>query len=297
MSSLNNRFGGAPAAQVKAQQRLSLRVQETQARLLAADLVAAHVTGVGINHVVQTQLRSLSSLEEQSRLCESFVEPHVRQTRFELLEALSGRSSLRVGSPGGLRELDSMTITLDVSAFGPVTDDSFFDFCQSHDNLRIERTATGEIIVMPPAGGESSNQNFTLTARFARWSEQDGRGVAFDSSAGFRLPNGAVRGPDLAWVRAERWEALTPEQRRKFPPLCPDFVVELVSPSDELREVRAKMQEYIDNGISLGWLLDPLRGRAEIYRPGRPVEILERPARLSCEGVLPGLDLDLAGIL
>jgi Uma2 family endonuclease len=151
--------------------------------------------------------------------------------------------------------------------------------------------------VNPPTGGESSQRNSSLTGKLDFWGEEnENLGVTFDSSGGFILPNGATRSPDASWVRRERWEALTPEQRQGFVPLCPDFVVELRSASDSLSKLQEKMQEYMANGARLGWLIDPQNQRVEIYRPGREVEVLEQPMELSGEEVLPGFVLNLRRI-
>lgn len=178
-----------------------------------------------------------------------------------------------------------------------VSDRGFERLCRANRDLRLERTARGELIVMAPAGTESGGRNASLTSRLWIWNDQTKPGHVFDSSAGYRLPNGATKGPDASWIRRDRWAALSPDDRRRFAPICPDFVAELMSPSDELPKVRDKMREYIDQGARLGWLLDPDDARAEIYRPGRAVEVLDRPATLSGEDVLPGLVLDLRGIL
>ena len=150
---------------------------------------------------------------------------------------------------------------------------------------------------MPPAGADSGRRNADLTTQVGIWSRVDGTGVHFDSSAGFTLPNGAVRAPDASWILRPRWEALVVSDRRKFAPVCPDFAVELTSPKDTLSHQRAKMREYIDQGARLAWLLHPKTGLVEIYRPGREVEILDRPETLSGEDVLPGFVLDLREIL
>ncbi|MCA9795043.1 MAG: Uma2 family endonuclease [Candidatus Eremiobacteraeota bacterium] len=190
-----------------------------------------------------------------------------------------------------------MTITLDLQPFVAWTEDEFFEFCQRHAWLKIERTASGALEIMTPTGGETSERNALLTCRLVLWARADGTGVAFDSSAGFLLPNGAERGPEASWVERSRWEALTPEQRQKFPPLCPDFVVELMSPSDSLTATRAKIQEYLDNGARLGWLLDPSRMTVEVFRPGHEAECVVEPAQLAGDPVLPGFVLELEGIL
>ncbi|MHB1562044.1 MAG: Uma2 family endonuclease [Isosphaeraceae bacterium] len=178
-----------------------------------------------------------------------------------------------------------------------VSPKGFWRLCAANRELRLERTARGVVEAMPPAGSGTGASNCELTIQVGNWSKADGTGTAFDSSAGFTLPNGAVRSPDASWIVNERWKALTPAQRKVFAPICPDFVVELRSPSDALGHLQEKMQEYLEQGTRLGWLLDPLTGMVEIYRPSRPVERLERPSTLSGEDVLPGFVLDLKGIL
>jgi Uma2 family endonuclease len=161
-------------------------------------------------------------------------------------------------------------------------------------DLRLERTAAGELIVNPPTGGESGKRNLSISRQVGNWVEENQElGEAFDSSTGFILPNGAIRSPDASWVRRELWQALTPKQRKGFIPLCPDFVVELRSKSDRLSELQAKMREYMDNGTRLGWLIDPQNHKVEIYRFGKEVEVLVNPSELSGEDVLPGFVLDL----
>jgi Uma2 family endonuclease len=177
-----------------------------------------------------------------------------------------------------------------------LTDEQFFEFCQINRDLRIERTTTGEILIMPPTGSETGNRNFKLIQQLANWTDADGTGIGFDSSTGFKLPNGAERSPDAAWVKLERWNALTPEQQKKFAPICPEFVVELRSASDSLEPLKTKMQEYIDNGVLLGWLIDRKNRQVYIYRPGVAVECLGNPASVSGESVLPGFVLDLSKI-
>ena len=177
-----------------------------------------------------------------------------------------------------------------------LTDEQFFLLCQNNRDLQFERTASGELIIMPPTGGETGNRNFEITVGLGIWNKQYNLGKGFDSSSGFKLPNGANRSPDASWVKQERWEALNQEQKRKFIPLCPDFVVELRSPTDSLKQTQAKMQEYIDNGARLGWLIDAKTRRVEIYRPNQDVELLENPLALSGEDVLPGFVLDISSI-
>ncbi|PMB27776.1 Uma2 family endonuclease [Fischerella thermalis] len=177
-----------------------------------------------------------------------------------------------------------------------LTDEQFFQLCQNNRDLRLERTAEGDLIIMPPTGWKSGNRNAKLTARLELWTEADGTGLAFDSSTGFKLPNGANRSPDASWVRKERIEALNPDPA-KFLPMAPDFVVELRSASDSLEILQQKMQEYIGCGVRLGWLIDIQNQQVEIYRVGQKVEVLESPLSLSGEDVLPGFVLELKGIL
>lgn len=177
-----------------------------------------------------------------------------------------------------------------------LSNDALYEFCRINRDLRIERTQEGDLIVMSPTGGETGRRNLMLSGMLAAWVVRDGTGVGFDSSTGFVLPNGAERSPDAAWIRKPRWEALAPEEREKFVPLCPDFVVELRSPSDDLDELHAKMREWIDNGAALGWLLDPKSRCVFVYRPGAAVERLCEPAELSGEPVLPGFSLDPSAI-
>jgi len=174
-----------------------------------------------------------------------------------------------------------------------VTQEQFEELAVANRDLRLERTATGELIIMPPTGGNTGKRNIDIAFQLQAWNRQAKLGVAFDSSTAFRLPNDADRSPDAAWVSQERWDALTPEQQETFPPLCPDFVIELRSKSDNMEPLRKKMQEYLDNGLRLGWLIDAKNKRVEIYRPNRELEVLESPMSLSGEEVLPGFVLDL----
>ncbi len=188
-------------------------------------------------------------------------------------------------------------ITLNLRPTLTLTDEQFEQICRANRDLKFERTAQGELVVMALTGGDTGRRNLRLTGQLWLWNQQSGLGEGFDSSTGFRLPNGAIRSPDAAWVRLERWQALTPEQRKKFVPLCPDFLVELRSLSDELEDIQAKMQEYLANGLLLGWLIDPQRQMVEIYRPNQAVETLNQPTTLSGESILPESVLDLTGIL
>jgi Uma2 family endonuclease len=187
-------------------------------------------------------------------------------------------------------------LTLNLNPIIKLTDEQFFQLCQENDNIRLERTEAGELIIMSPAGGETSSSNAGLTAQLWIWNEQNKLGKVFDSSGGFKLPNGANKSPDAAWVKLERWKALTPEQQKKFPPLCPDFVVELLSPSDSLKETQDKMKEYRDNGALLGLLINRKNRQVEIYRPGAEVEVLDNPTQVSGESVLPCFVLNLGSI-
>ncbi len=175
-----------------------------------------------------------------------------------------------------------------------LTDEQFYQLCQNNRELKFERTASGELFIMPPVGGESGNREAELIADLAIWNRQTGLGFTFSSSTIFKLPNGADRSPDAAWIRRERWEALTPEQKRKFPPIAPDFVIELRSATDDLEMLRAKMQEYLDAGVRLEWLINPQQQQVEVYRLGQEVQVYELPTELSGEDVLPGFTLSLA---
>ncbi|QSJ19194.1 Uma2 family endonuclease [Nostoc sp. UHCC 0702] len=184
-------------------------------------------------------------------------------------------------------------ITVNFNPIIKLTDDQFYQLCRSNPDIKFERNAYGEIIIMPPTGGETGNRNLEIGADFVIWNRQTKLGVCFDSSTCFKLSNGANRSPDVAWIRKDRWNLLTPEQKEKFPPIAPDFVLELMSPSDTLEETQAKMQEYIDNQVKLGWLINRKARQVEIYRQGKPVEIIESPDKLSGEDTLPGFVLNL----
>lgn len=177
-----------------------------------------------------------------------------------------------------------------------MTDHEFFEFCQQNQRWRIERTAEGDLIIMPPTGGKTGQRNAALTAIFYSWAEIDQTGIVFDSSTELTLPNGASRSPDVSWVRRSRWEALSDDEQEEFPPLCPDFVLELRSRTDRLSTLKAKMKEYLEQGAELGWLLDPFERRVYIYRPHLPVECLEEPEQISGEPTLPGFTFKLADV-
>ena len=177
-----------------------------------------------------------------------------------------------------------------------ISDDEFENFCRHNPDVQIELSKEGELIIMPPTGGETGIRNFLLNGYFFNGVEKDGSGVAFDSSTVFKLPNGAKRSPDLSWIKNERWEKLTKAEKKKFPPLCPDFVVELRSPSDALKNLQNKMLEYAENGASVGWLIDPLERKIYVYRPDAEVEILNNPKTVSGEPLLEKFTLNLKKI-
>lgn len=173
-----------------------------------------------------------------------------------------------------------------------VSDEQFELLCRENRELRLELTARKELIIMPPTGSKTGNRNSTLTQRIGNWAEIDGTGLVFDSSTLFTLANGAKRSPDASWVRQERWDALSDVEQEGFAPLCPDFVVELRSRTDRLSDLQEKMQEYLDNGARLGWLVDPLEKRVHIW-PGQAVEVLNDPGAVNGDPVLPGFVLNV----
>ena len=187
-------------------------------------------------------------------------------------------------------------LTVNLKSLIEMTDEQFFQLCQNNRELRFERNANGELIIMPPTGGETGNRNGRLNQQLFNWTDADGTGIAFDSSTCFKLPNGADRSPDASWIKLERWDALTDEEKQKFPPICPDFIIELLSPSDSLKTTQEKMREYIDNGVGLGILINRKSRQVEIYRPGKEVEFLDSPATVSGEDVLKGFVLNLGMI-
>ena len=176
-------------------------------------------------------------------------------------------------------------------------DDQLFDFCQLNRDLRIERDAEGALILMAPVGAASSARNMEVCRQLANLAQHDGTGIAFDSSVGYILPNGAMRSPDASWVRKDRWDALRADEREKFLPLCPDFVVELRSPSDRLASLQRRLRELIRNGAQLGWLIDPRRRSVHVYRPGQSVRTLLAPGEITADPPLNGFVLDLRSIL
>ena len=184
---------------------------------------------------------------------------------------------------------------IDLSPVAQLDDDRFDLLCAGNPEIKFERTPKGELVIMSPTGGDTGRRNSELNADFVVWNRRHQLGYVFDSSTCFRLKSfgGGDRSPDVSWVETSRWEALTAEERRKFPPIAPDFVLELLSPTDGLDSTRKKMEEYLSAGVRLGWLIDPQSQTVEIYRPGHPPEILERPSVISDEQVLPGFQLAL----
>jgi Uma2 family endonuclease len=177
-----------------------------------------------------------------------------------------------------------------------MTDDEYFQFCANNPELRVERTSAGDIVIMPPAGFESGHRNNELSRQLGNWALNDRRGQAFDFNTGYLLPSGAAYAPDASWVLQSRLDKLTRDEKRKFPRLCPDFVIELMSPSDRLSKAKAKMREWIENGVQLGWLLDPDHRTVYVYRPDREPEQLVNPDRLAGEGPVAEFVLVLADI-
>jgi len=174
-----------------------------------------------------------------------------------------------------------------------ISDDEFENFCRRNPDVQIELTKEGELVIMPPTGGKTGIRNFSLIVEFGKWLEKNQAGAGFDSSTVFVLPNGAKRSPDLAWVKNERWNALSDEDQNKFPPICPDFVVELRSPSDSIANLQNKMAEYIENGAQLGWLIDPLEKKVYVYRQNAETEILDDPSKVSGEPILERFSLNV----
>ena len=183
-------------------------------------------------------------------------------------------------------------LTLDCQSID-LTDEQFYQLCINNRDLKFERNAKGDLVIMSPTGGETGNRNGRLVQQLFNWSDHNGEGIAFDSSTGFKLPNGADRSPDASWIPLEKWNSLTPQQQEKFLPFAPDFVVELLSPTDSLSKTQDKMREYLENGTRLGLLINRKSRQVEIYRQGKEVEILNNPKTISGEDVLPGFVLNL----
>ena len=183
-------------------------------------------------------------------------------------------------------------LTLDLQSL-KLTDEQFYQLCIDNRDLRFERNTRGDLLIMPPTGGETGNRNGRVIQQLFNWADDNGTGIAFDSSTGFKLPNGADRSPDASWIPLTKWNTLTDEHKQRFLPLCPNFAIELLSPSDKLVKIQTKMQEYLDNGMSLGWLINRQQQQVEIYRQREKVEMLDRPDSLSGENILQGFVLDL----
>jgi Uma2 family endonuclease len=199
-------------------------------------------------------------------------------------------------APAAPQSVKSAAIVLNLRPVVDLTDDQFYELCRANSDLRFERTAQGEILIMAPTGSRTGQRNAKLIQRTSNWAEQDGRGIVFDSSTAFKLPNGATRSPDASWIKRECWEALSDAEQEKFSPICPDFVCELRSRTDSLAELQEKMAEYIANGAQLGWLIDPLERRVYVYRPRVEVASLDDPETVSGDPELPGFVLHLREI-
>lgn len=189
--------------------------------------------------------------------------------------------------------ITSEPITLNLKAVH-LSDEQFYQLCQTNAQYQLEQTAQGELVIMPPVGAISGNRESDLNADVVIWNRQTKLGKVFSSSTVFVLPNGGKRSPDVAWIANQRWETLTLEEQEQFAPICPDFVIELRSRSDSLTQLQEKMQEYLDAGLKLGWLIDPQNQQVQIYRPNQPIETVQLPTTLSGETVLPGFTLELA---
>ena len=188
-------------------------------------------------------------------------------------------------------------IVLKIPSDWNITEDNFFDFCQINQDLTIETNKFGELLIMSPTGSETGNRDGRIIQQLMNWSDDDGTGLAFSSSTGFTLSTGAKKSPDAAWIKLERWQSLSQEQKEKFAPICPDFVVELMSPSDNLKTLQAKMAEYMQEpGVKLGWLIDRKGRKVYIYRPSLPTECLENPESVSGDPVLSGFVLNMSKV-
>jgi Uma2 family endonuclease len=183
-------------------------------------------------------------------------------------------------------------LTINLSSVD-LTDEQFFKLCVSNRDYRFERNSQGDIVIMPPTGGETGNKNAGITAQLWVWNNQKKLGKVFDSSTGFRLPLGGVRSPDASWIPQEKWDSLTSKEKQKFLPLCPDFVIELLSPTDKLIETQNKMREYLENGTKLGWLINRETKQVEVYRINKKVEILDNPSNVSGENILEEFVLEM----
>ena len=185
------------------------------------------------------------------------------------------------------------TYTINFDVITKINDEQFYQLCRYNPELNLERNAKGEIIIMSPTGGETGKLNSELNVDLGIWNRQHKLGVIFDSSTCFKLPKGSNRSPDVAYIKKERWDKLTDQEKTKFPPIAPDFVLELMSKTDSLKDTQEKMQEYMDNGVKLGWLINPEKKQVEIYRQGQEKEVLDHPQTISGEEILPEFILDL----
>lgn len=195
-----------------------------------------------------------------------------------------------------LIQTENSPLIVNVPAIGPMTQEHFYQLCQANQDLRLELNAQGTVIIMPPTFSDTGNRNLKIAQQLANWAEIEGMGETFDSSTGFTLPNGAIRSPDAAWISLVRWNRLTDEQKASFAPICPDFVIELRSSSDSLSKLQEKMQEYIDNGLSLGWLIDRQQRRVYVYCPTEEIQILENPEVIQGDPLLSGFRLQMVKI-
>lgn len=195
-----------------------------------------------------------------------------------------------------LIQSESIPLMVHLPSGEKTTYEQFYELCQANPDLRLELSANGEVIIMPPAFSDTGNRNFKIAVQLGIWSDQDGTGEAFDSSTGFTLPNGAIRSPDASWIKSDRWNALTDEQKASFAPICPDFVVELRSSSDTLKSLQNKMQEYVENGALLGFLIDRKNQTVHLYRAARSPEVLQHPESVSGDPELLGFVLQMAKI-
>ncbi|MEL4896079.1 Uma2 family endonuclease [Crocosphaera sp. Alani8] len=191
---------------------------------------------------------------------------------------------------------ENIPLVLQLSPAIAMTDEQFFALCQLNRDYRLERNAKGELVIMSPTGSETGNRNAKLTQQLGNWTDENRTGINFDFSTGFKLPNGADRSPDAAWMTLAKWNSLTEEQKTRFAPICPDFVVEMRSPSDSLQSLQDKLQEYIDNGVKLAWLIDRKNSQVYIYRPQTEVKCLDNPITVNGDPVLPGFQLQMKTI-
>jgi Uma2 family endonuclease len=186
-----------------------------------------------------------------------------------------------------------MVTVINMESLTKLTSEAFYQLCLDNPDIPMERSAQGELIIMSPVGGESGNREANLIGSIIIWNLKSKLGFVFSSSTVFKLPNGGDRSPDVAWVTTEKWNSLTEEEKRRFPPICPDFIIELRSQSDRLKTLQAKMEEYLNSGLRLGWLINPQDKEVAIYQPKKPVEIIKMPCLLSGENVLPDLKLKI----